>query len=155
MRNEEQTSRRRKGDGAREDPYMCIIEETYHAPCGHWGPRINSYPCAIALGQPGRSSGCWHGKLNGVARLDTKCIACTRVQAQRFRDPRWHPFGDISTGAWQHINESKRRRRFGFESRFPWFAQHHDEIHGVERRRWHLFSIRWHHIANFSRSYQF
>lgn len=88
---------------------MCILEETYHVACGHWGSRINSHPCSRAIGRAGLTKGCWDSMPEGVVRVNTKCVACTRIQIGISTNPQWGPFEDISAGAWREINGSRRR----------------------------------------------
>lgn len=97
---------------------MCILEETYHVACGHWGSRTNSHPCSRAIGRVGLTKGCWDSMPEGVVRVNTKCIACTRVQDGTSTNPGWSPFEDISTGAWREIN-GRRRRRPAPQARYP------------------------------------
>lgn len=113
---------------------MCFLEETYHVPCGHWGSKINRFPCSRAIGHNGLRQGCWNANVDGVVRLDTECIACHRRQARTSQDSAWNPLSDISSGAWRQINERMYRRRLGFQEYYPWMLRR--EVGNRERRRY-------------------
>jgi len=62
---------------------MCYLEETYHTPCGHWGPRQNREPCASAMHHGNLTNGCWNSKVDGVNRVAKQCRRC--VYTHRIR----------------------------------------------------------------------
>lgn len=102
---------------------MCIVADTFHVPCEHWGSKTNVEPCARALGQAGLSKGCWDSRTEGVIRSLTICASCQRRETRRSADPRYTPFSDISPGAWEQIRERGRRRSLGFHADSPWTTQ--------------------------------
>jgi hypothetical protein len=107
----------------RLDPNMCIIGDSYHVRCGHYGSKINSWPCVRARGQAGLTKGCWDSHLEGIFRLDSKCAICVRIEEQETRNPRYTPFLSISPGAFDESSQRRRRSKFGFQSDFPWTSQ--------------------------------
>lgn len=52
---------------------MCRLDETWHVPCGHWGPRRNVSPCAVGHN---RQKGCLHSTIEGCSRVYTLCPSC-------------------------------------------------------------------------------
>jgi hypothetical protein len=68
-------------------PEMCYLDETYHAPCGHWGPRRNVSPCAIGHTAPSfLTKGCWHAEVQGCSRINSLCAACKYQDSSIFAD---------------------------------------------------------------------
>lgn len=56
---------------------MCRLDESWHVPCGHWGPRRNVSPCANGqVGQIIRIKGCIHSTTEGCSRVNTLCPSC-------------------------------------------------------------------------------
>lgn len=109
---------------------MCLVEQTFHVPCGHWGENMNTDPCARAQGNTGLRKGCWDATVEGVRRLDTMCSSCRRVQQNKAENPHWNPLANISPEAWQHI---RQRRTIGSRDHRPWLPQ--PEFRPLERRR--------------------
>lgn len=112
---------------------MCVLESMFHVPCGHWGGKLNSLPCARAKGSIGLTQGCWDANAEGVVRLDTMCASCRRAQYKKAENPRWSPLGDISVGAWRHINQRSSQGSIGSQENRSWAPQ--PEIGPLERRR--------------------
>lgn len=62
---------------------MCRLDETWHVPCQHWGPRRNVSPCAVGLSSPiFLVQGCLDSTTEGCSRVHTPCPPC------RFRKKR-------------------------------------------------------------------
>lgn len=62
---------------------MCYLEETYHAPCGHWGRRRNASPCPLVTHHKNISDGCWNSQVDGVRRVPEHCSLCLHQQNKR------------------------------------------------------------------------
>lgn len=112
---------------------MCVLEDAYHARCGHWGGKVNSLPCARAKGGTGLKQGCWDANVEGVLRLDSMCVSCRRLQKNKAENPRWGPLVDISAGAWRHINQRPHEESIGSQEYRSWAPQ--PQIGPLERRR--------------------
>ncbi len=53
------------------------MDDTYHAPCGHWGPQTNSSPCAIGYSNSTfLRLGCHNKVTEGCIRVDAICFRC-------------------------------------------------------------------------------
>ncbi len=94
---------------------MCFTQDTYHVPCGHWGPRHNGEPCAAAIFQRGLSRGCNNSRRDGIRRINSPCHACKRRQL-RSRRTLWD---NISAAARPAIPDTRQHERSG---RRPWSA---------------------------------
>ena len=142
---------------------MCILEETIHIICGHWGNKRNVSPCAIALTQEGFSkSGCWYSETSGVGRLNTKCPTCKRAEVRKsegksdpfadlsaesrgrlniqqdekrhgLREAIWEPFADFSAESCRQFEIRQHARRLGFQKYYPWVTQL--DMRALGRRR--------------------
>jgi hypothetical protein len=56
---------------------MCRMDESWHVPCGHWGPRRNVSPCANGrVDQKIRVKGCLHSTIEGCSRVYKLCPSC-------------------------------------------------------------------------------
>jgi hypothetical protein len=56
---------------------MCNLDDTYHEPCGHWGPRTVSSQCAAGLADPDSlKAGCWNSSVTGSRNVNIPCPPC-------------------------------------------------------------------------------
>lgn len=97
---------------------MCIIADTFHAPCGHYGNSINAEPCARALGQVGLTKGCWDSRREGVIRQPMKCSSCQYHEARRHENPGYTSFSNISEEGWVPILERRWQNRLRSQASF-------------------------------------
>lgn len=63
---------------------MCRRDDTYHVPCGHWGDKTNSSPCAVGLSNTTLLKlGCHNSVTEGCIRVDVLCRGCKFKQEER------------------------------------------------------------------------
>ena len=107
---------------------MCILEETYHVPCGHFGAKRNIRACPAAHGGHKSSRGCWYSETSGMARVPIRCPTCLRCESRSGLDP----FDDLSQASRRAITHKRHASRFGFQPYYPWFRV---GIFGTAERR--------------------
>jgi hypothetical protein len=67
---------------------MCHLDESWHVPCRHWGPRRNVSPCANGqVDQKVRIKGCLHSTTEGCSRVYALCPSCEYLGKREEKPP--------------------------------------------------------------------